>query len=75
MPEPDQILDKYAQLKLELREKEEEKKRKIQEELDAKDPLKQYEKIQDFRMKQKTLTELNYDGNEERGRYGEDESI
>ena len=46
MPEPDQILDKYAQLKLELREKEEEKKRKIQEELDAKDPLKQYEKIQ-----------------------------
>ncbi len=46
MPEPDQILDKYTQLKLELREKEEEKKRKIQEELDAKDPLKQYEKIQ-----------------------------
>ena len=46
MPESDQILDKYAQLKLELREKEEEKKRKIQEELDAKDPLKQYEKIQ-----------------------------
>ncbi len=32
-------------------------------------------KMQDFRMKQKTLTELNYDGNEERGRYGEDESI
>tara|TARA_Y100000004_G_scaffold103994_1_gene116673 strand:+ start:40 stop:1203 length:1164 start_codon:yes stop_codon:yes gene_type:complete len=46
MPESDQILDKYAQLKLELREKEEEKKRKIQEELDAKNPLKQYEKIQ-----------------------------
>lgn len=46
MPESDQILDKYAQLKLELREKEEEKKRKVQEELDAKDPLKQYEKIQ-----------------------------
>jgi len=46
MPESDQILDKYSQLKLELREKEEEKKRKIQEELDAKDPLKQYEKIQ-----------------------------
>ena len=46
MPESDQILDKYAQLKLELSEKEEEKKRKIQEELDAKDPLKQYEKIQ-----------------------------
>ena len=46
MPDSDQILDKYAQLKLELREKEEEKKRKIQEELDAKDPLKQYEKIQ-----------------------------
>ena len=31
--------------------------------------------MRDFRMKQKTLTELNYDGNEERGRYGEDESI
>jgi len=46
MPDSDQILDKYAQLKLELREKEEEKKRKVQEELDAKDPLKQYEKIQ-----------------------------
>ena len=29
----------------------------------------------DFRMRQKALTELNYDGNETRGRYGEDESI
>jgi hypothetical protein len=29
----------------------------------------------DQRMKQKSMTELNYDGNEERGRYGEDESL
>jgi len=29
----------------------------------------------DFKMKQKSLTELNYDGNETRGRYGEDESV
>ena len=27
-----------------------------------------------YRMKQKSMTELNYDGNETRGRYGEDES-
>ena len=46
MPDSDQILDKYAQLKLDLKRKEEEKQRKIQEELDAKNPLKQYEKIQ-----------------------------
>ena len=29
----------------------------------------------DYKMTQKSLTELNYDGNETRGRYGEDESI
>ena len=29
----------------------------------------------DFKMHQKSLTELNYDGNETRGRYGEDESL
>ena len=29
----------------------------------------------DFKMRQKSLTELNYDGNETRGRYGEDESV
>ena len=46
MSDSDQILDKYAQLKLDLKLKEEEKQRKIQEELDAKNPLKQYEKIQ-----------------------------
>ena len=46
MPDSDQILDKYAQLKLDLKLQEEEKQRKIQEELDAKHPLKQYEKIQ-----------------------------
>jgi len=27
----------------------------------------------DQKMKQKSLTELNWDGNEDRGRYGEDE--
>ena len=46
MPDSDQILDKYAQLKLDLKLQEDEKQRKIQEELDAKNPLKQYEKIQ-----------------------------
>ena len=46
MSDSDQILDKYAQLKLALKRQEEEKQRKIQEELDAKHPLKQYEKIQ-----------------------------
>ena len=46
MSDSDQILDKYAQLKLDLKLQEEEKQRKIQEELDAKNPLKQYEKIQ-----------------------------
>lgn len=29
----------------------------------------------DQKMKQKSMTELNYDGNETRGRYGEDESV
>jgi len=29
----------------------------------------------DYKMTQKSLTELNYDGNETRGRYGEDESL
>ena len=46
MSDSDQILDKYAQLKLDLKLQEDEKQRKIQEELDAKNPLKQYEKIQ-----------------------------
>ena len=46
MSDSDQILDKYAQLKLDLKLQEEEKQRKIQEELDAKNPIKQYEKIQ-----------------------------
>ena len=46
MSDSDQILDKYAQLKLDLKRQEEEKQRKIQEELDSKNPLKQYEKIQ-----------------------------
>lgn len=29
----------------------------------------------DQKMKQKSMTELNFDGNETRGRYGEDESV
>jgi hypothetical protein len=29
----------------------------------------------DQKMKQKSMTELNFDGNETRGRYGEDESL
>lgn len=29
----------------------------------------------DQKMKQKSMTELNFDGNETRGRYGEDESF
>ena len=40
------ILDQYAQVKADIKLKQEEQARKIQEELDAKDPLKQYEKIQ-----------------------------
>ena len=40
------ILDQYAQVKADIKLKQEEEARKIQEELDAKDPLKQYEKIQ-----------------------------
>ena len=33
------------------------------------------DEITDFKIKQKSMTELNYDGNETRGRYGEDESV
>lgn len=33
-----------------------------------------WDKIFNQKMKQKSMTELNWDGNEERGRYGEDES-
>ena len=29
----------------------------------------------DYKMTQKSLTELNFDGNKTRGRYGEDESV
>ena len=31
--------------------------------------------MNDFKKTQKELTELNHDGNEDRGRYGEDESL
>ena len=33
-----------------------------------------YPHLKNQKMKQKAMTELNYDGNEDRGRYGEDES-
>ena len=33
-----------------------------------------YPHLKNQKMKQKSMTELNYDGNEDRGRYGEDES-
>lgn len=33
------------------------------------------DEVRNQKMKQKSMTELNYDGNEFRGRYGEDESV
>jgi len=46
MTDTNQILDKYAQLKADLKKQKEEEQRQVQEELDAKNPLKQYEKLQ-----------------------------
>jgi len=49
----------------------------IQTKVSSKAYLDNYDAIfnkKDFKVKQKELTELNWDGNEERGRYGEDES-
>jgi hypothetical protein len=37
--------------------------------------LQDSEDHKDYKMMQKSITELNYDGNESRGRYGEDESV
>lgn len=34
----------------------------------------EWDRIFNQKMKQKAVTELNWDGNEDRGRYGEDES-
>ena len=36
--------------------------------------LEENELTADYKMMQKSITELNFDGNEDRGRYGEDES-
>ncbi|MDA8897472.1 hypothetical protein N9I83_00385 [bacterium] len=53
-------------------------KNKYREEVDNSEYKVKYRELvdanMDQRMKQKSMTELNYDGNETRGRYGEDES-
>mgnify|MGYP003627192833 FL=1 len=53
-------------------------KTKYREEVDNNEYKKKYRELvdanMDQRMKQKSMTELNFDGNETRGRYGEDES-
>lgn len=36
--------------------------------------LNNYDRIFNQKIKQKSMTELNWDGNENRGRYGEDET-
>jgi flagellar hook assembly protein FlgD len=48
----------------------------IQTKVSSKAYLDNYDAIfgKNQKMKQKELTELNWDGNEDRGRYGEDES-
>ena len=52
-------------------------KRKYRDEVDNNEYKKKYRELLDThwdqKMKQKAMTELNYDGNETRGRYGEDE--
>jgi hypothetical protein len=53
-------------------------KNKYRQEVDNNEYKAKYRELvdanMDQRMKQKSMTELNYDGNETRGRYGEDES-
>lgn len=46
----------------------------IQTKVTSKAYLDNYDKIFNQRVKQQSMTELNWDGNEDRGRYGEDES-
>ena len=49
----------------------------IQSKVTSKSYLDNYDAIfnkKDQKLKQKEMTELNWDGNEDRGRYGEDES-
>ena len=53
-------------------------KQKYRDEVDNNEYKLKYRELLDShwdqKMKQKAMTELNYDGNELRGRYGEDES-
>lgn len=53
-------------------------KQKYRDEIDDNEYKAKYRELLDSqwdqRMKQKSMTELNYDGNEDRGRDGEDES-
>ena len=53
-------------------------KQKYRDEIDDNEYKAKYRELLDSqwdqRMKQKSMTELNYDGNEDRGRNGEDES-
>lgn len=48
----------------------------IQSKVTSKEYLDNYDRIfgKNQKIKQKSYTELNWDGNEDRGRYGEDES-
>ncbi len=52
-------------------------KAKYRNEVDNNEYKRKYRELLDghwdWKMRQKALTELNYDGNETRGRYGEDE--
>ena len=54
-------------------------KQKYRDEVDNNEYKVKYRQLLDShwdqKMKQKSMTELNYDGNEDRGRYGEDESL
>ena len=54
-------------------------KQKYRDEVDNNEYKTKYRELLDShwdqKMKQKSMTELNYDGNEDRGRYGEDESL
>lgn len=53
-------------------------KNKYRQEVDNNEYKEKYRDLVDanldMRMKYKSMTELNWDGNEDRGRYGEDES-
>ena len=53
-------------------------KQKYRDEVDNNEYKMKYRELLDshwdWKMRQKSMTELNYDGNEERGRYGEDET-